>query len=349
MGQHNIVMSSHKSEDYKMTAVKYYLQNDVSMKTVCDIFDCKKQSLSRWIKKYRTKNTLERANRKPISYKVTKEHVKYAIKLLKENEQITMTELAKMIKKKYNSFDITSQHLGKVLRDNNKTRKRTRHKHFPEYRYGKQIDKKKELNKFYKEIKKYKLSKTISIDETSISPAMIAEYSRCSIGKRCIFKTTDSSFFKKFTLLVAISNSKCIGWKLYEKGGMTKEKFVSFMKDKIFDKYKNHLIVLDNAGSHKNNYVKDAIIKSGNKYLYSVPYTPETNPIENMFSQLKHYLKLNKKVLKFEEIKKEIKFAFSKIKKSHYKNYMLYAYDKTKLKLPSGTSTLKRKPKNYKD
>lgn len=180
-----------------------------------------------------------------------------------------MIELSKIIKKKYKDFDITPQHLGKVLRDNNKTRKRTHHKHFPEYRYGKQVDKKKELNKFFKEIKKHKLNKIISINETSISPAMIAEYSRCSLEKRCLFKTSDSFFFRKFTLLVAISNSKCIGWKLYEKGGMTKERFVDFLKSKIFNKYKNHLIILDNAGSHKNDYVKKEIKNSGNKYLFS--------------------------------------------------------------------------------
>jgi len=43
-------------------------------------------------------------------------------------------------------------------------------------------------------------------------------------------------------------------------------------------------IVLDNAGSHNNQFVKDAIINSGNKYLFSIPYTPATNsPIENCF------------------------------------------------------------------
>ena len=40
---------------------------------------------------------------------------------LKENEQISMEELYKIIKKKYKDFDITSQHLGQVIRDNNKT------------------------------------------------------------------------------------------------------------------------------------------------------------------------------------------------------------------------------------
>jgi len=42
---------------------------------------------------------------------------------------------------------------------------------------------------------------------------------------------------------------------------------VKFLQDVIFKKYKNHLIILDNAGSHNNDYVKDKIIKNDNKYL----------------------------------------------------------------------------------
>ena len=71
-----------------------------------------KQSLYRWIKKYEELEEIKRQNRKPISYKISKEQVKYAIEKLKENEQITMEELHKIIKKKYKNFDITPQHLG---------------------------------------------------------------------------------------------------------------------------------------------------------------------------------------------------------------------------------------------
>ncbi len=93
---------------------------------------------------------------------------------------------------------------------------------------------------------------------------------------------------------------------------MNKERLAEFMEKFIFNKYKNYLIVLDNAGSHKNNYVQDAIINSDNNYLFSVPYTPKTNPIEMVFNQLKHYLKLNKKVLKFHEIKSRSKESIQK-------------------------------------
>lgn len=343
-------MPKHKTEDYKLSAVKYYLKNDFSMEYVCDIFECKKQSLSRWVDRYLLENSIKRHNRLPVSYKITKEQVKYAIQKVKKNEQITMTELVKIVKKKFKDFDITSQHLGKVIRDNNLTRKRTRHKHFPVMRYGKPIKKQKELDKFYKKVDEYKLNKIISLDETSIKPAMLKEYSRCKLGKRCVVKTDDSYIFRKFTLLVAIKNSKCVGWKLYEKGGMTKERLVEFLEEFVFDKYKNHLIILDNAGSHRNNYVKDAITDSENNYLFSVPYTPKTNVVEMFFNQIKHYLKLNKKVLRFDDLKKEVKKAIKKVKKENYKNYFLYAYKKNELrKVKRGVSTLVKKPKIYKN
>jgi len=220
---------------------------------------------------------------------------------------------------------------------------------FLKTRFGKKTNKKKELKIFYEKIKKYPLNKIISLDETSIQPATIMEYSRCQKGHRCKVKTDDNFVFRKFTLLVAICNSKCIGYILYEKGGMTKERLVFFLKKYVFGKYKKHLIVLDNAGSHKNNYVKEAIVKSGNEYLFSIPYTPETNgTIEMFFSQIKHQLKLNKKVLKFKELQEEVKIAIKKVKKENYKKYFLYAYDKQKLKLPTRKTISLKKIKTYK-
>ena len=343
-------MSKHKSEDYKLSAVKYYLNNQVSLDDVCKIFDCHKQSLYRWIERYEELKEIKRLNRNPVSYKITKEQVKYAIQKLKENEQITMEELHKIVKKKYKEFDITPQHLGQIIRDNNITRKRTRHEHYPKERYSNPTDIKKELKAFYKEVSKYSLNKIISLDETSIQPSMIMEFSKCSLGKRCVVKTDDNYIFRKFTLLCAISNSKCVGATLYKEGGMTKERFVEFLEANIFNKYKNHLIILDNAGSHNNEYVKQAITNSGNKYLYLIPYNPQLNPIEQYFNQIKHYLKLNKKILKYDELAIEIKNAIKQVKKENYKNYFENAYNKDAYKdYVKKDSTLKRKPKNYKD
>ena len=74
-------------------------KDNKSLDEVCDIFSCKKQSLSRWVNRYKNDKTIKRKNRNSISYKITNEQVKYAIKLLKQNQQITMFELAKLITK----------------------------------------------------------------------------------------------------------------------------------------------------------------------------------------------------------------------------------------------------------
>jgi transposase len=341
-------MPSHKSEDYKITAVKYYLENESSYVNTCKIFKCSERSLKRWINKYKSQNNITRNNRSAISYKITQDQVKDALQLLKENEQITINELQYQLQKKQKTLDISPQHLGTILRDNNKTRKRTRHSHFPVIRYNKPIFKQTELSSFYKEINKYPMNKIISIDETAIRPIMMNEYSRCELGKRCVFKTNDTFMFRKYTLLVAISNSKCIGWTMFEKGAMNKERLVEFMNEYIFSKYKDHLIVMDNAGGHRNNYVWNAITESGNQYLHSVPYTPVTNPIESWFNQLKYYLKQNKSILRYNELNKSVAHAIAKIKPENYKNYFNYAYDKKQFKIPSKYSTRMRTLKKYK-
>ena len=89
-------MSKHKSEDYKITAIKYYLENDTNYTKTCEIFNCSERSLKRWIERYEELEEIKRLSRKPISYKINKDQVKYAIQKLKENKQITMEELQKI-------------------------------------------------------------------------------------------------------------------------------------------------------------------------------------------------------------------------------------------------------------
>jgi len=212
------------------------------------------------------------------SYKVRSKHVKFIIETIKKYSEITMKDLLVKIKNKFNNFDITEQWLKHIIRDNNITRKRMRHKHFPKTRYGKKIDKKKEVENFFKIINKYKMKDIISVDETSLRPEMFMAYGRCDLGKRCIKKTSDNIVFKKFTLIVAISHHKLIGYKLYEKGGINTDRYIEFIKENILDVYEDKLIVMDNAKAYDNKKVLKAIKKSDNNYLFGIPYTQNIIP-----------------------------------------------------------------------
>ena len=61
----------HKSEDYKISAVEYYLVEDKSKEEVCKIFKCSPRSLMRWVEKYNTDGEIKRYNKKPVAYKIT--------------------------------------------------------------------------------------------------------------------------------------------------------------------------------------------------------------------------------------------------------------------------------------
>ena len=66
------------------------------------------------------------------------------------------------MKKKFNDYLIMPQHLGKVIRDNNITRKITTICHYTETRYSKPINLKSEIKKFYSVVDKFNVNITSS-------------------------------------------------------------------------------------------------------------------------------------------------------------------------------------------
>ena len=57
-------MNPQHTEDYKQTAVKYYLEHNEDMRNTCEIFNCKFQSLARWVEKYKQNGNINRKTRK---------------------------------------------------------------------------------------------------------------------------------------------------------------------------------------------------------------------------------------------------------------------------------------------
>jgi len=51
------------------------------------------------------------------------------------------------------------------------------------------------------------------------------------------------------------------------------------------------IVVLDNLGSHKGRAVRRAIRAAGAKLFFLPPYSPDLNPIEQVFAKLKHFVR----------------------------------------------------------
>ena len=296
-------MPTHKSNDYKLTAVQYYLVEDKTQEEVCKIFKCSPRSLMRWVERYNKEGNVDIHYRKPVAYKVKKEYVKFLLDEINKNKTITLQELQQKLKDKYKTADISTMQLFRVVRDNNITLKLTRIRHEPVKRFGKDIDINSKIKEFYEEVNKYKIEDIICIDETSIKSLQKRNHCYSNKGNRCVIKTQSQEVFKKYTGVFAISVNGVIHWDLY-----------------------------DNASSHRNERIK-ALVNKHNNILYAVPYQHFTNSIENYFSMLKSRLqKLDG--LKYENLKENIQKVISEIPNEKYENIFKGAYERPEKYVP---------------
>jgi transposase len=319
-------MTKHKSNDLKLSAVNYYLTNNVSQIQVCRIFNCSSRSLMRWVEKFERNGNVEKNNRLPLSYKVTKEHANFLLDTIKKDKTITMKNLLIKLKEKFDNINLCRYHVNRIIKDNNITLKHTRIRHEPNKRFGKNINITQQLKDFYNKIKQYSLNDIICIDETSISSLQKRKHCYNTLGKRCVIKTSSQEVFKKYTGIFAISTNGVIGYNLYKDGGIDSDRLFNFLEKYVTTKFKNKLIILDNASSHRNIKIKE-LIEKYNNILYSVPYQHYTNAIEQFFSMLKSHLqKLDG--LTYENLNKNILDIINVISKEKYMNIIKGSYDR---------------------
>ena len=242
---------------------------------------------------------------------------------------------------------MSKTHLGNIIKYANLTYKKVQITHRPDTRYHKPINYDEEYKKFYSKIKKYNLDDIISIDETSISIGIHPSHGREEIGKRLDKITKDNKVFVKYTLIMAITTKGVLDWILYEKGGSDHCRLIEFIKQFIEGK-KNKLILMDNASCHRNQEVKDFIVKSKNDYVYVLGYHHFQNPIEKFFNQLKYYMKRDEP-MSYDLIKKSIRKAIKNIELKSYVNYFKSSLRKTKEEIKEIKMKYRKNPKIYKE
>jgi transposase len=85
-------------------------------------------------------------------------------------------------------------------------------------------------------------------------------------------------------------NGPCAPW-LFE-GPMNGEMFLAWLAQGLAPTLqKGDLVILDNLATHKIQGIVEAIAAAGARLLYRPPYSPDFNPIENMWSKIKQILR----------------------------------------------------------
>jgi transposase len=97
--------------------------------------------------------------------------------------------------------------------------------------------------------------------------------------------------YKTTTVTAALRTSGLCALSLVD-GATNGQRFRSYVADSLVPVLRpGDTVILDNLQAHKVAGVREAIEAVGARVLYLPPYSPEFNPIEQIFSKLKHLLR----------------------------------------------------------
>ena len=109
-------------------------------------------------------------------------------------------------------------------------------------------------------------------------------------GKRLVAKIPHGHW-KTATFLAALRNDRIEAPCVFD-GPINGERFLAYVEQFLVPTLKpNDIVVLDNLGSHKGKAVRNAIRAAGARLLFLPKYSPDLNPIEQVFAKLKTLLR----------------------------------------------------------
>ncbi len=130
----------------------------------------------------------------------------------------------------------------------------------------------------------------VFIDETWAKTNMVRLHGRCRRGERLNAKVP-YGHWKTLTFLAALRHDR-IDAPLVIDGPINGKSFLAWVEQFLIPTLKpGDIVILDNLGSHKGMAVRQAIKAAGARLLFLPPYSPDLNPIEQVFAKLKALLR----------------------------------------------------------
>lgn len=199
--------------------------------------------------------------------------------LNEQNSIISIPDLRKRLNIKNIEFNKSNETLRRIVRERG-----FRYKRVYAVNDQKNSDRVNKLrNDFIKRISSVLIEgirEIIFLDEVSFTSMTKSNYSWARKGKGLV--NTPLKRMKSISIIAVANFSGIICWKAF-KGSVIQEDFFRFLNEYLEKVAKgNEIIVLDNAAIHKK---KDPNMK---KLCFLSPYSPEFNPIENMFAVWKN-------------------------------------------------------------
>ena len=128
------------------------------------------------------------------------------------------------------------------------------------------------------------------IDETWVKTNMTRLGGWCQLGQRLLAKVPHGHW-KTLTLVAALRHDGVVAPCVFD-GPINGQSFLAYVREMLIPALRpGDIVVFDNLGSHKGSEVREAIRAAGARLIFLPPYSPDLNPIEQVFAKLKTLLR----------------------------------------------------------
>lgn len=128
------------------------------------------------------------------------------------------------------------------------------------------------------------------IDETWVKTNMTRLAGWCQRGQRLLAKVPHGHW-ETLTLVAALRHDGIVAPCVFD-GPINGQSFLAYVREFLVPTLRpNDIVVLDNLGSHKGSEVREAIRAAGARLVFLPAYSPDLNPIEQVFAKIKTLLR----------------------------------------------------------
>jgi len=295
--------------ELKKIIIDRYNNHNVSLRQHSDMYNVSKSAIGRWINGIDIIST-----KRCIPSKIT-QPISDFIKLLLP-KRCTIKDMMHQIKNVHN-IDISICSIWRHLRSLNYTMKINRKKTICAQNTV-------EIKQAFKEaMHNIQIENVYSLDEVGFQIEIYPRKGWSLRGTRCTYESTVRSH-KNITGVFMISTKGIVSYNLTDKA-IDKNAFLDFLKKIDPVLLINRTIVMDNLCVHHTKDVTNYLSSIGVQIKYTPPYSPELNPIEEMFSWIKRKLRY-KHIKTIDQLKTHLTDLISEININGLKSYYTHAY-----------------------
>jgi transposase len=130
----------------------------------------------------------------------------------------------------------------------------------------------------------------VFIDETWAKTNMTRTHGRCARGRRLVAKVPHGRW-RTLTFLAALRHDR-IDAPCVLDGPINGLSFRAYVEQFLVPTLApGDIVIMDNLGSHKGRIIRSILRAAGARLFFLPPYSPDLNPIEQVFSKLKTLLR----------------------------------------------------------